>query len=488
VSGVITDVQDEMRTQIAIIGSGPGGAVVAENLRRNGLEVLVIEEGPYLEQDSCVPFSYLEMTQKYRCGGLTAALGRANVAYAEGRCVGGGSEVNSGLYHRAPDAVLESWSSKYQVQNFSPREMAPYFDDIERVMEPRTYPQGLPSGSALLRAGADALGWQSADIPRLVTFGEDADAQGLPRSRRNSMTDTYLAEFLSAGGQLLPETSVRKISRKGKTWKLRAIWQGRKAVTVLANQVFVCAGATQTPALLRRSGIKANVGRTLSLQPMVKITAAFREQVNWPDMGIAAEQVKEFYPQYSFGCSVSSPAHLAINLLAQNNGTQTVLEKGERLISYYVMVTGSSSGRVTVLPGIDEPLVTYRISDEELGNLGLGVKALSRLMLAAGASTVFTGVNEVPIARTTAELGEIPDRLSASSANIMSVHLMGSCPMGENRQLTAVNSWGEVHGHEGLYVADASALCEAPGVNPQGSIMAIAKRNSDHFLAAGRTG
>ncbi|MCF3608975.1 GMC family oxidoreductase [Planktothrix agardhii 1033] len=33
-----------------------------------------------------------------------------------------------------------------------------------------------------------------------------------------------------------------------------------------------------------------------------------------------------------------------------------------------------------------------------------------------------------------------------------------------------------------MYIADASLLCTAPGVNPQGSIMAIARRNALKFL------
>lgn len=64
----------------------------------------------------------------------------------------------------------------------------------------------------------------------------------------------------------------------------------------------------------------------------------------------------------------------------------------------------------------------------------------------------------------------------------MSVHLFSSCPMGENKSKCAANSYGKVHGHEGLYVNDASLLCTAPGVNPQGSIMAFARRNVAHFL------
>jgi len=39
-----------------------------------------------------------------------------------------------------------------------------------------------------------------------------------------------------------------------------------------------------------------------------------------------------------------------------------------------------------------------------------------------------------------------------------------------------------VHGAENLYVADASLIPEAPGVNPQASVMALARRNTLHVL------
>jgi choline dehydrogenase-like flavoprotein len=54
--------------------------------------------------------------------------------------------------------------------------------------------------------------------------------------------------------------------------------------------------------------------------------------------------------------------------------------------------------------------------------------------------------------------------------------------MGENRDLCAADSFGRVRGVDKLRIADASLLCTAPGVNPQGSIMAICRRNALHFL------
>ena len=53
--------------------------------------------------------------------------------------------------------------------------------------------------------------------------------------------------------------------------------------------------------------------------------------------------------------------------------------------------------------------------------------------------------------------------------------------MGE-RAHCATNSFGQLRGVEHVYVNDASLLPTAPGVNPQGTIMAIARRNALHYL------
>ncbi len=55
--------------------------------------------------------------------------------------------------------------------------------------------------------------------------------------------------------------------------------------------------------------------------------------------------------------------------------------------------------------------------------------------------------------------------------------------MGVDARRASTDSFGRVHGSKRLHVADASLLCSAPGVNPQGTIMAIARRNAFHFLA-----
>ena len=87
-------------TEILVIGSGAGGAPLRPP--RRGRQVTVVEEGPGWSR-AHEPFSLEEMVAKYRHHGASLALGNPNIAYAEGRCVGGSTEVNSGLYHRLPD-------------------------------------------------------------------------------------------------------------------------------------------------------------------------------------------------------------------------------------------------------------------------------------------------------------------------------------------------------------------------------------------------
>ena len=79
-------------------------------------------------------------------------------------------------------------------------------------------------------------------------------------------------------------------------------------------------------------------------------------------------------------------------------------------------------------------------------------------------------------------LKNIPKAISRDKTSLMTIHLFSSCPMGENREICAANSFGKVFDVDNLYINDGSIIPSAPGVNPQGTIMAIARRNIHNFL------
>jgi choline dehydrogenase-like flavoprotein len=79
-------------------------------------------------------------------------------------------------------------------------------------------------------------------------------------------------------------------------------------------------------------------------------------------------------------------------------------------------------------------------------------------------------------------LEKLPDVLPDGLASLMTIHLFSSAPMGEDKTKCATDSFGRVHDFKNLFVNDASLLCTAPGVNPQGSVMALARRNALKFV------
>lgn len=477
---VLRDLPTHLRCDTLVVGSGPGGSITACLLAEAGREVIMLEEGPYLALESCVSFSRQEMEQKYRNGGLTVALGKTKIAYVEGRCVGGGSEVNSGLYHRTPPEILETWRKEFKMDGLEHQDMEKHFTACEKELSVSKLPGAAPAASLKLVAGAQKLGWQAQEVPRWYRY--DNPASGQEKGARQSMTRTYVPRFLRAGGKLVPNTRARIIRHENGRWLVRADHASGKNIEISAENLFLAAGAIHTPALLRRNGLTRNIGERLRLHPTVKLTAQFAEEINAADMGVPAHQVKEFSPRLSFGCSVSTPPYLALGLLDHPAAARAVPQTWPHQANYYAMITGDGYGSVRTIPGYRDPLVRYHLAAKDMGDLADGLRKLAEMMFAAGAQTVFPCVAGLPALKSADDLRNLPEQLPQGKANLITIHLFSSCPMGEDTAKCATDSYGRVHGAKNLFIADASLLCTAPGVNPQGSVMAIARRNALHFL------
>ena len=65
---------------------------------------------------------------------------------------------------------------------------------------------------------------------------------------------------------------------------------------------------------------------------------------------------------------------------------------------------------------------------------------------------------------------------------VMTAHPLGGCPMGRDEDTGVVNSYGEVFGHDGLYVLDGSIMPGPVGPNPSMTIAAISDRAAEHII------
>ena len=467
-------------TDVLVIGSGAGGATTALALAEGGRDVLVVEEGPELVPGSVEPFSLQEMERAYRHHGSSAALGSPPVAYAEGRCVGGSTEVNSGLWHRLPAALADEWRLRFGLDDFTPEALDGYADRIERWVPVHPVPGAPPRSSALIEEGASKLGWRSVELPRAFSY----DDQG--HGTKQSMTRTLLPRARAAGAQVVSDTTVRRLHVEGGR-VTGALCQRRRtdgATEVLeigAEQVVVCGGAIQTPALLQRSGIRRGIGSGLRMHPTIKVAARFPGPVDHDD--VPMHRITEFSPHLAIGGSASRRGHVGLALADSGADIAAALADWEHVFVYYAAIRSDHGGRVLALPGLRSPLVTYRLTDADLSRLARGLVLLGEALLAAGAVELYPSIEGGAVVRRPEELVRWWDAVDRSRTSLMTVHLTSSIRMSSDRTKAGTDGYGRVWDVANLRVNDASLLGDAPGVNPQAAIMTIALRNADHLLA-----
>lgn len=481
----------DINCDVLIVGSGAGGSAVAHALGQSGRSVVMVEEGSYIPAASVPARASDAFLAQWRNAGLTAALGRPLVAYAEGRVVGGGTQINSAIIQRVPEDLLARWIRDWRIEGLTIEQMAALYDEVECLLHAAYTPPPLGRPSDILKQGSDKLGWRSQELKRahVDCLGANNCSIGCPTGAKQAMATALLPEILGGGTRLITNCSVRKlVLQGGKVVVARAEAMdasgARCRVTFRPRQVFLCAGAIHTPALLLRSGLRRNIGRSLRLHPTVKCLGFFDEPVNAHKHRLPLYAVTEFMPDLRLGGSVFTPAFYGMNLGEDWAMRGQYLDRMENAASYYAMVRGQGTGRIHVLPLLREPIVTYDLAVSDRRLLGDGLDKLARLMFAAGARLVIPSISGHAGWDRPEQAGEFRAGLPAG-ANLMTIHLFSSCPMGEDADRTATDSYGRLHGVANLTVADASLIPEAPGVNPQATVMALARRAARAFLSGG---
>lgn len=478
------------RTEILVIGSGAGGAATAATLASRGYEVVVLEEGPDLDTSTIATNSPEAIARVYRNGGMTPILGAPSIAYVEGRCVGGSTEVNSAFWHRLPADCYPRWRADALLADFSPETMEPYYEQLERELSVSYLDAAqLPRSSALFRAGIERMGWKYAEVPRCQKHNDGTSP--FAAGNKQSMQRTLIPRAVAAGARVVPNCEVRTLVHdRGRVTGVeveRPGAAGAARVRIAADVVFVCCGAIQSAALLRRSGVTTNVGDNLCIHPMIKAAALFAEEIGAQRDVLPIYQVKEFWPNIAIGGSVFTPGFLAM-LLADNwQSHGPIMHEWNRMALYYAATRGMNRGTIRVLPGAGGVAVRYRLTEADRKNLSEGLAHLGEILFAAGATAVFPSLRAQPALTSVEQCRAwLRQPIPTSAMSLSTVHAFSSCPMGENPDLCATDSFGKVTGFRNLYINDASLLPDSPGVNPQGTIMAIALRNVDHFDAQRR--
>ena len=158
------------------------------------------------------------------------------------------------------------------------------------------------------------------------------------------------------------------------------------------------------------------------------------------------------------------------------------LDRAAHVATFGAMVADQGVGSVLSVRG--ETVVRYDIAPADVAKLRVAMQAIGRLLFAAGAVEVLTGLPGAGPVRTPEALRELLSRSDPRSLHLAAFHPTGTAAAGGDAQVCPVDETGRLRGVDGVWVADASILPSCPEVNPQLSIMAMALAVADEVVGA----
>ena len=487
-----TEWPSRMYCDAIVIGSGAGGAMAARTLARSGMDVVVVEEGRRFSVEEFRTQHPLErFASLYRDAGGTVALGRPPILLPVGRGVGGTTLVNSGTCYRTPERVLERWRDNAKIEWADPERFAPYLDDVEATLQVAPQPLDVIGRNAeLALQGAKALGWRAAPLRRNAPgcAGSCQCAIGCPRNAKFGVHLNALPQACEAGARILSEARVVRIDHDG--WKVSGVIATRpdgSQIELRARKVFVAAGATETPPLLRRSGLDKHpqLGRNLALHPAVSVAGRFDEKVTAWEGVLQSVGVEDFHESEGILIEATStpPGMGSFALPGEGRELLEELRGADHLAMVGAMVADSPSGRVH---GKRRPVVTYSLSESDAARLKRAIEVLSELLFAAGAREVLTGLARRPRARSLDDLKAGLAGLDTRQLHLAAFHPTGTARAGADPELNPVDTAGRLRGTDGLWITDASIVPSSPQVNPQVTIMGLSLAVTEQAVSSER--
>jgi choline dehydrogenase-like flavoprotein len=478
---------ERVTADVAIVGSGAAGSVLAYRLAEQGREVVLLEGGRHVDPRDFTEDERVQFSNLYSDGGMQMSTD-SRFQVLQGKCVGGSTVINNAVCYDIPPRTLQRWNDPdgldagIDAERFAKsferlREWLPVYSQEDNKhleaggdkMAEGIKELGLDGAGGLVDANIkDCLGSGYCNIG--CAYGKKLSAldNTLPRAQRD----------FPGAVRIFSECLAERVeTRGGRATEVSCVLSDGRRLRVAANTVVVSGGTLASSLLLQRSNLGGKLAGTgLSFNVGAPLTADFKEELNSFD-GL----------QITHGYRPTGEDQLILESWFNPVGTQALLMPGWFSDHFHNMrrythlscigvVVGSQSN-ASVRPGFRGKgmKLAYEPADSDLKLLIKGTKLAARIHFASGAlrvmpmtfrSTSYTSPEQVN------ELDEIVR--DNTDIGLHTSHPQGGNAVSRDPAKGVVDERFRVHGTENVYVCDASVFPSSVTVNPQLTVMAIA--------------
>ena len=490
---------------VAIVGAGVAGSLLAQRLTQAGKSVLVLEAGPYLAERDMTNDDLVMTARLYKGSGLRTVNDEPDAASSDGAfpvmqggCVGGGGTINNAVCFQLPDARLASWQALGFPIATDALRAAYVAVGKELRIKPVSEATRFRNPAGLFLKGLGPIKIPTLEEPpgpglaECLVNVEDCEGLGFCNSgcgseRKRNALQVYLPQALASGAcQVVANAKVVEIKASGGAVTGLGVQVGSQRFEVRANEYVLSAGPIASSELLLAStdtraaldAARVPVGQRFCANVGAPLFARFNRVIHErPSFQIS----HSFMPPQGFGFIVETwflpPGTMSASVPGFSETHFDRMLSYSKLIIAAPLVGTEARGSVRVEKGKTHVRLPVHPEDD-LKRLKQGTATVARAILAANDPDFVEVIAGTRTGFSIKSEGDIDSFLAAikspTDLRLGTGHPQGGNAMSTDKTIGVVDGEFRVRGFSNLRVCDSSVFPEVAGVNPQWTAMALA--------------
>lgn len=462
-----------------VIGSGAGGGVVFDELKKNNKNVLLIEKGPHIKSKNLKKEFYHSLKNIWKSSGYQYADGNISLPILQGISLGGSTTINGSIMQELEENFCNKLISIINTnnKNFKFDNLLKFQNNIKKEFNITSTNKEFNQDNNLINE-LKKNNWEYKFLERAIS-----DDKYLDRTLSgNSIESIILRKY--NGSNILTNLDVKLIVKDKK--KILGVKcfdkKERKNIFIkVKKKLIVSCGVLGSAKLLMKSNIKnKNLGKKFSCHLSGAVDALFLEHKKKIEGTLNAIEITTDDNSCKKFANQNVPDEIILSRIPFENH-DNLREKLSKVSSWVYNVSSKDTGYIK--NSFFNRRLKFNITDDEFKKVKKFIFKISDFLFRIGAINVFPNVlNKNNLTKNMSEIETLLSKIDNKDLLLTASHLFGTCCIGKDENNGVVDENFKVFNYENLFVVDSSVFPFTTSYNPQLTIMIYAKLASNLII------